>query len=72
MKFKYVGPHDAVELDGHGTVERGHQVEVTGAVAESLSKQDTWQRVAPPKKRTAAAKKAAPKPPATPADKNEE
>lgn len=52
MKFKYVGPHDAVELDGHGLVEHGHQVEVTGAVAESLSKQADWQRADKPKPRT--------------------
>ena len=45
MKFKYVGPHDAVDLVGVGTVENGHQIEVTGAVAESLSKQADWQRV---------------------------
>lgn len=73
MKFKYVGPLDAVDVPDLGLVgvKRGDQVEATGPAAESLSRQDTWQRVAPPKK-TAAAKKAAPKPPATPADKNEE
>lgn len=54
MKFKYVGPHDAVDLDGHGTVEHGHQVEVTGAAAESLSRQADWQRVDKPKTQTPA------------------
>lgn len=78
MKFKYVGPHDAVDLPGVGTVERGHQVEVTGAAAESLTKQTDWQRVAPPKKRAAkkaVSKKAVEKPVPTPpvtGDKNEE
>lgn len=51
MKFKYVGPHDAVELVGHGEVKHGATVEVTGAAAESLQAQaDTWQRVDAPKK----------------------
>lgn len=52
MKFKYVGPHDAVDLVGVGTVENGHQIEVTGAVAESLSKQADWQRVDKPQPRS--------------------
>lgn len=50
MKFKYVGPHDAVELVGHGEVKSGEVVEVTGPPAESLQQQtDAWQRVDKPK-----------------------
>lgn len=79
MKFKYVGPFDAVDVPELGLVgvQRGHQVEAAGAVAESLSKQDSWQRVAPPKKAAPkttskkAASKPAPTPPVT-GDKNEE
>lgn len=52
MKFKYVGPHDAVDLVGVGTVEHGDQVEVTGEAAESLSRQADWQRVDKPKSRS--------------------
>jgi hypothetical protein len=62
MKFKYIGPHDAVDLVGVGTVKRGESVEATGAVAVSLGAQGDWQRVAPPKPRKPRAKKAAPKP----------
>lgn len=66
MKFKYVGPHDAVDLVGHGTVERGKTVDVSGADAASLSKQADWQKVAPlkPPSKKAAAKKD--EPPAEP------
>jgi hypothetical protein len=50
MKFKYVGPHDAVELVGHGEVKNGATVEVTGDAAQSLEAQgDSWQRVDTPK-----------------------
>ena len=66
MKFKYVGPFDAVDLDGHGVVERGHQVEVTGAAAESLDAQTDWQRVDSPQPRKKS-EQATP-----PAEKNEE
>lgn len=45
MKFTYIGPHDAVDLVGVGTVERGGEVEVSGAVAKSLDSQADWQRV---------------------------
>ena len=72
MKFKYVGPHDAVDLPGVGTVERGRQIDVTGAAAESLDAQTDWQRVEPPKTTSKkAAKTPAPTPPVT-GDKNEE
>ncbi len=48
MKFKYVGPHDAVDLVGVGTVKNGRQVDVTGEAAESLTNQPgAWQRVDP-------------------------
>ena len=44
MKFKYVGPHDAVDLAGAGTVKHGDSVEVSGAVAKSLAEQtDAWE-----------------------------
>ena len=66
MKFKYVGPFDAVDLDGHGVVEHGHQVEVTGAAAESLDAQTDWQRVDKPQSRKKS-EQATP-----PAEKNEE
>lgn len=55
MKFKYVGPHDAVDLDGHGSVEHGKTVEVTGDAAQSLDAQADWQRVDKPKTQTTAA-----------------
>ena len=44
MKFTYIGPHDAVDLPGVGTVAHGEQVDVTGAAAKSLQQQDTWKR----------------------------
>lgn len=61
MKFRYDGPFDAVDVPDLGvTVERGHQVEATGAVAKSLDAQADWTRVDTPKPRkpkAAAAKK---------------
>lgn len=71
MKFRYDGPFDAVELDGYGLVVRGHQVEVHGPAAESLSRQSDWSRVDKPKPRTAAAA-VDPEPPADVAEPNEE
>lgn len=62
MKFKYVGPHDAVDLVGVGTIQRGKTADVSGAVAKSLDSQADWQRVDKPE----------PKTPATPATKMEE
>jgi hypothetical protein len=45
-RVKYVGPHDAVDLVGVGTVAHGEEVEVSPAVAKSLDEQAaTWQRV---------------------------
>lgn len=49
MKFKYTGPHDAVELVGHGEVKHGKTVDVTGDAAKSLDAQADWQRVDNPK-----------------------
>lgn len=50
MKFRYVGPHDAVDLADVGEVQNGKTVDVTGEAAESLSKQtDAWERVDNPK-----------------------
>jgi hypothetical protein len=78
MKFRYDGPFDEVEVPELGaTVKRGHQIEATGSVAESLAAQADWTKVAPPKKKPAAKKAAASKstsnPDAgTPADQNEE
>jgi hypothetical protein len=47
MKFKYVGPHDAVDLAGVGNdIKRGDEVEVPPAVAKSLDAQADWRRVA--------------------------
>jgi hypothetical protein len=76
MKFKYVGPHDAVDLPGVATdIEREHgRVEVTGELAEALDRDPDWQRVdrPKPKKKAAAKKAAAPKTPAAPAAKTTE
>jgi hypothetical protein len=57
MTHQYVGPHDAVDLVGVGTVKQGETVTVTGAAAKSLDEQKgAWKRVAPKtrKPRTAA------------------
>ena len=51
MKFKYVGPHDQIDLIGSGTVSRGGVVDVVGPVAASLAEQGDWQRIAAPKPR---------------------
>lgn len=62
MKYRYDGPFDEVEVPQLGvTVKRGHQVEATGKVAESLEGQTDWTKVAPPKPpaKKAASKKAA-------------
>jgi hypothetical protein len=46
VKFTYIGPHDAVDLSGVGTVQHGDEVEVTGEAAKSLDAQTDWQRAA--------------------------
>jgi hypothetical protein len=71
-RVKYVGPHDAVDLVGVGTVKRGAMVDVPAALAKSLTEQADWTKVAPrkpPKKK--AAQRPAPTPPLA-GDKNEE
>lgn len=46
VKVKYVGPHDAVEVDGVGVVKRGEPVEVGAAHGKGLLEQvDNWQPV---------------------------
>lgn len=50
MKFKYVGPHEAVDIPALGvTVAHGDTVEMTGEMAEEFSKRDDWVRVDKPK-----------------------
>lgn len=59
MKFKYTGPHDAVDLVGVGVVEHGHAVEVDDPdVSASLKEQAGWEHVPDPK-RVEAGRKAA-------------
>ena len=58
MKFKYVGPYDAVEIPGFGVVERGHMAEFDPERSEGLQGQADWEHV-PDSKRSEAAKKAA-------------
>jgi hypothetical protein len=44
MKVTYVGPHDAVDVLGVGTVAQGKSVEVSAEIGKSLLKQaDNWQ-----------------------------
>lgn len=46
MRFKYVGPHDGVDLVGVGPVARDAEVEVPREVGASLAKQKgAWERV---------------------------
>ncbi len=64
-QFKYVGPHDAVEVYGLGVVERGHTVDVFDtAISAGLSDQpDNWQHIparTPPKKKKKAAQRTPP------------
>lgn len=58
MKLRYIGPHDGVDLAGHGTVMHGKTVDVTGPVATSLARQADWERVSAPKTRTTKTKPA--------------
>lgn len=51
MKYRYVGPHAAVDLDGVGTVTRGEPVDVPAGVAKGLAGQETWEQVQPSRKR---------------------
>ncbi len=56
--FKYVGPHDAVEIHGVGVVARNAEVTVEPDVAAGLDGQADWEHIPDPK-RSAAGKKAA-------------
>lgn len=58
MKFKYVGPHDAVDIPGVGTVERGHSAEFDADRSAGLLGQSDWEHIPDPE-RSKAAKKAA-------------
>jgi hypothetical protein len=50
MRFRYVGPHAAVDIPALGvTVQRNHEVEVTGERAQEFMKRDDWTRVDTPK-----------------------
>ena len=52
MKLRYIGPHDAVEVDGLGVVERDATVEVKGKLADSLLDQPSnWTRTDTPEKK---------------------
>lgn len=48
-EFIYLGPHDGVELAGHGSVERdGDPVTVPAGVAAELRESpDSWQEIKP-------------------------
>lgn len=54
MLLRYLGPHDAVEIPGVGTCERGGVLDVPREVAKSLAAQDTWATAEPatPPRRT--------------------
>lgn len=62
MKFKYIGPFDAVEIPGVGRVEHGEAVEFDPERSEGLKGQsDAWEHVPDPKRQRAAKKAAATK-----------
>jgi hypothetical protein len=45
-RVKYVGPFDAVDVAGVGTVKRGESVDVPAVMAKSLCEQgEAWKRV---------------------------
>lgn len=54
-KFRYVGPHDAVDVPAIGArVKRNHQIEVADpAVAASFAEQGDWEEVGAPKPKAA-------------------
>jgi hypothetical protein len=55
MRFRYVGPQEAVDLPDLGvTVFRNHEVEVTGERAKEFQQRDDWTRMDTPKPRAAA------------------
>lgn len=45
MKFKYVGPHDAVDIPGVGTVKHGETVTVDDKRGAGLAGQAGWEEV---------------------------
>lgn len=47
-RFRYVGPHDAVDLPGVGTVKRGQLVELEPELSRGLDGQATWEHVPDP------------------------
>jgi hypothetical protein len=50
MKFRYVGPFEGVEIPALGVVvDYGHEIEVTGDVAQEFAKRDDWTRTDSPK-----------------------
>jgi hypothetical protein len=54
MRFRYQGPHDAVDIPALGViVAHGETIEVTGAIAEEFVKRDDWERVDKPKTKDA-------------------
>lgn len=64
MRFRYVGPHLAVDLPTLGvTVERNHELEVTGERAQEFMKRDDWSRVDTPKPKAPPAEELAPEEP---------
>lgn len=60
MKFRYIGPHDEVEIPAlAAVVKHCATVEASGPLGESLQAQsDVWEHIPDPK-RSRAAKKAA-------------
>ena len=45
-RFKYVGPHDAIDLEGVGRVEQGHSVDIEDAATSAgLDGQADWEHV---------------------------
>lgn len=59
MKFKYVGPFDAVEIPGVGRIELGETYNFDPERSEGLKGQDAWEHVPDPKRQKAAKKAAA-------------
>lgn len=63
MKLRYIGPFDAIEIPDLGLDEvkrRGTFDAPAEAAALLLEQADNYERVAPPKKRTAVKKAATP------------
>lgn len=47
-EFTYLGPHDGVDLTGHGTVNRGDTVDVPAVVAVELRQSPaSWRESKP-------------------------